>query len=267
MTVLEASADPLRLEGVFNFRDFGGYPTEDGQRVQRGRLFRSGHYADATDEDVKRLGAIDFAVIADLRRAGERERYVSRRPDPCRAKVLEHGAPPTEATAPHLAFLADPDSTPEHISAAMKMGYRGYPFDPPYVDLFRDYFEHLAEAEGPVLVHCHAGKDRTGLLCALTLYVLGVPWEHIHEDYLLTNRNHGVEKRLQQLMDDFEREHGRPVDEARMRKMMSVDLEYLKSSLDEIARQHGELDIYLADVLGVDQTRRERLRQRLLEKA
>lgn len=267
MTLLEPSTDDLRLQGVFNFRDFGGYPTEDGRRVRRGRLFRSGHYADATDDDLAQLGALDIAVITDLRRAAERERYQRRLPSPCRAKILEHGAPPAEATALHLAFMNEPDATPEHIAELMKQGYRGYPYDPPYMVLFREYFEHLAEAEGPVLIHCHAGKDRTGLLAALTHYVLGVPWEHIHRDYLRTNEISVVEKRLQQLMEDFEREHGRPPEEAKMKRMLMVDLDYLNSSLDEIQRQHGDLDTYLEQVLGVTPQRRERLRQRLLEPA
>ncbi len=69
----------LPLEGVGNFRDFGGYATGGGRRIRRGRLYRSAHHAQATDADLEAIAALELAAIVDLRRGEERERMPSRR--------------------------------------------------------------------------------------------------------------------------------------------------------------------------------------------
>src|SRR5262245_18858161 len=164
----------MDLAGVVNFRDFGGQAAAAGQRVKQGVLYRSGHLGAPTEQDLAHLGELDFALVVDLRRAAEREREVSHRPAGFRGKVLEHAAPPQAALAPHLQFLALPDATPQTVLDYMTRGYRGYPYDPFYEAMYRDYFAALAGLDGRVLIHCHAGKDRTGVLCALTLHSLGV---------------------------------------------------------------------------------------------
>jgi protein tyrosine/serine phosphatase len=252
------------FEGVTNFRDFGGMPTQDGRRVRRGRLYRSGHHALATDADLERLAALELAMLVDLRRPAERLRDVARRPKGFAAVVLEHQGPVENAVAPHLAFVADPDATTEQVNAGMQTGYRGYPFDPHYQRMYRDYFNLLAELDGPVLVHCHAGKDRTGVLCALTLEVLGVSRADIYADYLETNRMNRADERLAEMAKAFEATHGRPVSEDFLRYMMAVHPEYLDAAYAAIEEAHGDVPGYLKAVLGIDEAVLERIRGKLL---
>ena len=253
------------LEGVINFRDFGGQVGADGRRVRTGRLFRSGHFAAATDADLARLADLDFALFVDLRRPPERARDPARRPPAPRARLIEHAGPTEQALAPHLAFLARPDATPEKLAAQMVVGYRYYPFDPHYVAVYRAYFALLAELDGPVLVNCHAGKDRTGFLCALTLHVLGVAPEAIMADYLETNRRSRADARLADLTAQFQQTHGYPPAEALIRRMLAVDAAWLDAAFAAVAEAHGDTDAYLADVVGLTSAGRDAIRARLLE--
>ncbi len=252
------------FEGVTNFRDFGGMPAEGGRTVKRGRLYRSGHHALATDADLERMAALELAMLVDLRRPAERLRDVARRPEGFDAVVLEHQGPVENAVAPHLAFIADPDATTDQVNAGMQVGYRGYPFDPHYQRMYRDYFNQLAELDGPVLVHCHAGKDRTGVLCALTLEILGVSRADIYADYLETNRMNRADERLAEMAKGFEATHGRPVSEDFLRYLMAVHPEYLDAAYAAIEEVHGDVPAYLKAVLGVDETVLDAIRSRLL---
>jgi len=252
------------MAGAVNFRDFGGAETLDGRRVVRGALFRSGQHAGLTDEDLERLAALDLGLIVDLRRAAERERDPSRRPPGLRAEILEHAAPPEPASAPHLAFLGDPDASRERITAQMIDGYRGYPFDPYYVALYHDYFARLSSVDGAVLIHCHAGKDRTGVLCALTLCLLGVGREAIFADYLATNLYNITDARLRTLSEQFVRDHGRPVSEALLRHVMTADAAWLDAAFDAMTQAHGDVDRYLESALGVTPEVRAAIRARFV---
>jgi protein tyrosine/serine phosphatase len=256
--------DAIELEGVVNFRDFGGMPGAGGRLLRRGLLFRSGHHAAATDRDLARLATLDFALIVDLRRPAERTRDPARRPPAARPVVLEHAGPADIAVAPHLAFLAEPNPALDQVTRQMIVGYRGYPFDPHYVTLYRAYFERLAGAEGPVLINCHAGKDRTGLLCALTLHVLGVAPEDIFADYLASNRHCRADARMGELAERFKALHGGEVSEALIRRLLMVDSTYLEAAFAAIDEVHGDLDAYLADALAVTSPVRKAIRARYL---
>ena len=254
----------MEFDGIVNFRDFGGKPGAGGKRVREGVLFRSGHHAAATEADLLRLKELDFALFVDLRRPPERLRDPARRPEAPRARALEHQGPTENAVAPHLAFLAEPGATPERVTTQMVVGYRYYPFDPHYVAVYRDYFPLLATLDGPVLVNCHAGKDRTGFLCALTLHVLGVSREDIFEDYLATNLQNRADERLAEMTAQFTANHGHAPSEALLRRMMSVDAVYLEAAFAAIADVHGDTDRYLAEVVGLTPDLQARIRDNLL---
>jgi protein-tyrosine phosphatase len=258
------SLSAIELEGVVNFRDFGGGPGAGGRRIRGGRLYRSGHHAAASEADVERLAALGFSLFVDLRRPPERARDPARRPPAPGARLIEHGGPTDQLVAPHLAFLAEENATPARVSEQMTVGYRYYPFDPFYVAVYREYFALLAELDGPVLVNCHAGKDRTGFLCALTLHVLGASTDHIREDYLASNRHNRADLRMAELAAQFEQTHGRPPSADLLRAMVSVDAAWLEAAFAAVAEQHGDIDAYLAEAIGVTPPVREAIRERLL---
>ena len=114
-----------------------------------------------------------------------------------------------------------------------------------------------------MLIHCAAGKDRTGILAALTHHLVGVHPDDIVEDYLLTNSAYNFEQRLPLMADYIAREVGRPLQLAAVRTAMGVHADYLASAFAAIIARYGSIDAYLRDALGVDAAHRARVEARL----
>jgi protein tyrosine/serine phosphatase len=251
------------FEGVENFRDYGDYATAAGLRLARGRLLRSGHHARASDADLVRLAGFAVGVVVDLRRASERAAQPCRRPAGFAGRVIE-SEDVAEGEAPHVTFLRTTDLTEHNVRAFMLDTYRAMPFDERHRDLFSRYFRALAEVEGAVLIHCAAGKDRTGLLAALTHHLAGVNEQDLFEDYLLTNSAVRLEARTPEIAAQIERSFGRKASDAAVRAFLGVEPGFLHAGFGEIRARHGTLDAYLEQALGVDRALRERLEARLL---
>lgn len=254
----------LALEGVENFRDFGGYPTVDGRRLRRGRLWRSASHGRATDADLEAIAKLDLALIVDLRRRNERLRDPSRRHALNAAEVIDNDLG-DEAEDSWLAHIRGSDLSEASFRGYLLDYYHKAPFEPRHVDLFSRYFTALGRLDGPVLVHCAAGKDRTGLIVALTHHVAGVAPEAIVADYLLTNDPERFARRGPGLAAHIAEITGRTPTEEVLHLAMSVDATYLEIALAAIAERSGDIDSYLETVLGVDAGRREAIRVRLLE--
>jgi protein-tyrosine phosphatase len=253
------------MEGISNFRDFGIYAGRDGRRLKRGQLYRSAHHNQATDADLDALARLGIGLIVDLRRPGERTRYPSRRWAECRAAVLERPGAADDVEPPHLAFLLEPGLTAEIVADRMVAFYRESPFDPGLVDIFRRYFAALAEARGATLVHCMAGKDRTGIVVALTHHALGVARDDVLDDYLATNTCMPAEEWLPGVLASFEETHGRSLPPDMVLTVLRVRPQMLEAAFESIAARAGSIDAYLSDTLGVTPQMRERFAARLLE--
>jgi len=255
----------VQLEAVENFRDFGDYPTASGRRMKRGRLYRSASHGRATDADLAAIEALNIAVIVDLRRPGERERDPARRPAGFRGVVIQNDQGEAAGDDPWWTFVRSCDLSEEAFRGYLLNYYREAPFTERHIDLFSRYFRALAEADGPVLIHCAAGKDRTGVLAALTHHIAGVSRDDITEDYLLTNNPERMAARAPMIAQVIEAETGRTPTDAALRAAIGVEAEYLAEAFRVIEAQHGAVDAYLEEVLGVDAALREALEARLLD--
>jgi len=252
------------FEGVENVRDYGDYATAASRRLVGGRLYRSGHWANATDADLERFAALGVGTVVDLRRVREREQQPSRRPAGCRATVLTAPAQPDDLTeAPHIQFLKSRDLTPDASREFMTSAYRRIPFEAPHLDLFASYFRTLADSDQPVLIHCAAGKDRTGILAALTHRMVGVNPDDVIEDYVLTNTAVRLEERAPEIAERMSRWSGRPASAEAVVAFVGVEPAYLDVTFGEIDRQSGSLDGYFQMALGLDAATRARIIERL----
>lgn len=251
------------FEAIHNFRDFGGYETPDG-RVKRGLLFRSAHYADATEADLAAFKALGMSAIVDLRRPAERTRFATRRHPECAAQLIAYGQPMPDDDPPHLAHLADEGITEQVISERMTAVYRELPYEDGHIEVFGKAFAALPGLEGPVVMHCHAGKDRTGLIVAFIHHALGVGHDDILSDYLATNTMSRIEERLPGFITTFRETHGVDAPPNLLRHIWRVEKGYMDAALDEIAARDGSLDGYLEKRLGVTPALKSAIRARLI---
>lgn len=250
------------FEAIDNFRDYGDYATAAGRRVRPGRLLRSAHHARASDADLARLKGLGLGAVVDLRRPSERREQPSRRPDAFDAVVIEGGTD-DGVEAPHITFLKTEDLTAASGRRFMEQTYRALPFDPPHLEVFARYFQALGEVDRPVLIHCAAGKDRTGLLAALTHALLGVARDDMIEDYLLTNQAVDLAGRAPAIAEQLRRFTGRTASDEAVTAFLGVEAAYLEAALAEIEARHGSVEAYLEQAVGVDPALRDRIVERL----
>jgi protein-tyrosine phosphatase len=254
----------LPLTSIENFRDFGGYDTRHGRPLKAGVLFRSAAHHEASEEDLALVAEIGAVHIVDLRAPHEREREPSKRWGAFAAEVIESEITHERDTAGWNAFMNGP-MTPEWFLEDGCQFYRETPFTPRHIDLYSRYFRALAQSGGPVIVHCAAGKDRTGILCALTHHVAGVSRDDIFADYLLTNLEERMDRRAALFRDLVRRESGREIPAEAARIAVMAHAPYLETAFAEMEGQYGSIDGYLRDALGVDDALVEALEARLLD--
>lgn len=252
----------LKLDGVHNFRDYGNYAGADGARIKSRLLWRSAQHGDASDQDLADMHALGIKTVIDLRGPSERDAKPCRRHAEFDAEVLFH-PDETAGLALHTE-AADGVITAAEARAAMIRLYEGIPFRTNLVAMIRQYFEVLRRADGPSLVHCVAGKDRTGFAVALAQHVLGVSPDDITADYVLTNLAGNIEARIAAGAEQI-RAHRGDISDETIRTLMGVEAEYLATAFEHAAARHGSLDAYLADVIGIDAAGRDNLRRAYLE--
>ncbi|MET0179152.1 MAG: tyrosine-protein phosphatase [Novosphingobium sp.] len=256
----------LDLEGIHNFRDYGGYAAAGGTRVRRGLLWRSGQHCGATPADLDAVARLGLRTVIDLRGDGERARYPCLRPGDFAAEVLfapgetarQRGAAVHEEAAGDVRTVAD-------ARAIMLRTYESLAWRPVLVATFRLYFAALAERDGASLLHCLAGKDRTGLAAALAHHVLGVHPDDAMADYMLTNVAGDPERRIAALNTAISPARAAAMEPGALRTLLSVHPSYLDTALAAIRARDGSLDAYLEGTLGVTAERRAAVRARLLE--
>jgi protein-tyrosine phosphatase len=257
----------LSFEGLENFRDFGGYAAGH-RRMARGRFYRSAHHAEATESDLKRLADMNIAAVVDLRRPDERQQYPSRRWDTFAARVIDnddnHDGPEMGEDS-YRDFLLNSDLSPAAFRDFMLRFYSLAPFAPRHTHLFSRYFDTLAEVDGPIVVHCRAGKDRTGMIVALTHVLAGVHRDDMLEDFLATNDADHIRKNVPNVIKGIEVAFGRTLSEETATICLSVEPAYLEASFAAIDARHGGVEAFFRDVLGVDGKKRAKIESRLFE--
>lgn len=200
------------------------------------------------------LDGLKLHSVVDLRGPHERDKHPSRRSLNFKGEILFEDDD-TAGMAPHLE-AAKEGNTPEIARKAMARGYAEMPFRPALIAIFRRYFDALERLNGASLIHCMAGKDRTGLAVALFHDMVGVQWDDLLKDYLLTNESGLVENWLNASAEQIRAASGRDVRHDVLLEILSVHPEYLIAAFSEIKSRHGSLDSYRQDVLGVTEDRR-----------
>lgn len=247
--------------GIHNFRDYGGYAA-DGGRVRRGLLYRSGQHVGATDADLAALAALDIRTVIDLRGIAEREKHPCRRHAGWAGEVLAHDGE-TTSSPPHMD-IGPEVTTADYARDRMLKVYTRMPNNPAMHAMFGRYLHALAERDGASLVHCFAGKDRTGMAATLLLHILGVSEDDQLHEFLLTNESPTFHVLRAQSVPHMEARLGRTMDEASVRAMLDVHEDYFERFQAAVRETSGSLDAWLTDTIGVDDRLRDRLRTRFV---
>lgn len=251
------------MNAVSNFRDFGGAITRDGARVRAGRLFRSGQTGPLGDTPFETLAGRAFSVVADLRFPDEAGAAPMPWQEPAQPTILTLDASAPGETAPHHAFMRPGIASVADVRRRYLDFYTALPSDPRYRPLIGRVLAAVADTGGAALIHCSAGKDRTGILCGLILTFLDVPRDAIVADYMLSSAPAATRALRPELLRRFEARGLAPPDETVLAAMLSVDPDYLLASFVAVEREYGTLAAY-AEVAGAGPDLARRLRDRLL---
>jgi len=260
----------IALDGQPNFRDLGGYATADGRTVKWGEIYRSGELPRLSEEDVTKLEDLDIRTVVSFLTEKEIE---ARGPDRLPANTVEVALPLEAGNLGDLLAVVvearktgdfskvPPDINPDiHRRLMVEAGEY-------YAALLREIAD---PASRPLVFHCSHGIHRTGTASAILLSALGVPWETVREDYLLSNtyRQEEIEHRLTQLRDLYAESTGIPpedVDTTHMDAFYILQGAYIDAALEQAVEDYGSMEGYIREGLGISDEEVERLRAELLE--
>ncbi|HLZ70392.1 MAG TPA: tyrosine-protein phosphatase [Dehalococcoidia bacterium] len=232
---LAAPGTPLRLEGMFNLRDLGGYATDGGRRTRSGRIFRADSLAYLSDADQIAIARLGLGLVCDLRSEQEIARYPDRLPPGVR-----HVHNPMRV---NVNVMGD-DRSPGFDWGAFRLEQMFIHMLEHSGETFRRVFAHLAAEESyPYLFHCAAGKDRTGVTAALLLRTAGVPDEAIIADFALSDGY------IAPKLPEFRaRSRARGVDIDRAEPLFRAPAAAMQAVLSYLDERHGSTAGYLRGI-------------------
>jgi protein-tyrosine phosphatase len=239
--------------GCVTVRDLGGLPTEDGGETRSGRIIRADNVGSLTDAGWRTLEGHGITRIVDLRWPEEAAE------DPPRDVAIEvvRISVLGDTLSDSLAYLRELDA---HLDAvddvADHYAWSYVEFLERGRDRFGSAFAAIADADGPVVIHCMGGKDRTGLVAALLLRLAGVSLDDIGRDYALSGPNLAI------TLEPWLAEAPTEVDRRRREKLSQTPADAMRRAVSTIEARYASVAGYL-QAAGVSPAQVERLRTRL----
>ncbi|GAA4145281.1 tyrosine-protein phosphatase [Leifsonia shinshuensis] len=245
-----------RLEGADNFRDVGGlgegYRTTDGGHVARGVVYRSNALT-LTDADLAALAKLDVTDVIDLRTTPE----IEAKPD----TEIPGATWVHDDVLGSVASLATPTfETAAEAEALMDGAYESMVTSADARKAIGAALTTIAEAKGAVIVHCTAGKDRTGWTSALLLHIAGADQQTIDQNYLLTNQYSRAS--ISAALKGMTETSGEAT-AAAYAPLLGVQQSFLDASYTAVGEHYGSVDAYLTEGLGLSKDTIEKLRTKL----
>ncbi|GAB3381088.1 tyrosine-protein phosphatase [Spongiibacter taiwanensis] len=253
----------LPFNKAHNFRDLGGYLTEDGRSLKWGKLYRSDKLSRLTDDDQRFLERLGIRKVVDFRSDEERQESPHSLLDQTQIIVRPMPVSVDAAQVEQISrHLMQQDATPEEmarylIEANREMVER-------FTGVFRDWLGMLMEDEHyPMVFHCTAGKDRTGFAAAMIMTALGVSRSTVMEDYLATN--HFTQNRIEQAVRYLGEHSMNQVNADVVRTLFGVQARFLEEAFIAIEEHYETVDNYLEIGLGLGAPEIAELQRQLLE--
>jgi protein-tyrosine phosphatase len=242
------------MEGAPNFRDLGAYPSENGKHTVSRKIFRSQMLAQLSDRDTAMIKEWGIRTVIDFRNNAEVSEEPSRLPEGVKIIRLPIDAGRNDTLQIMQQLMSGSLDSTQCVAFMQEINCR---FVTEFIPQYRAFFSILLQAESyPAVFHCTAGKDRTGFAAAMLLSALGVDWDTVMTDYLLTNQYLKPPAPALQLPEQAM---------LGLRQMWSVQPSYLYAAKEEILKRYGSIDNYLHQALNVGEAEKDRLKQYLLE--
>lgn len=242
------------LDGASNFRDLGGYPTQDGHHVKWGHLYRSADISKLTDADLQILADRHIAAVCDLRGPDEIKTNPDRMPTGATWYNMPAGSENTRASTAALMGAKPVNRDSMMIAFYGRTDHLKAKYKPMFDQLL------ALNDDKALLFHCTAGKDRTGVGAALILSALGVDRSIILKDYAATNeywkgnRDQVVQSMTKQGMD-----------EKTVKSMLAANPVYLQSAFNAIDKQYGSMDKFLTQEMELTPEKLAQLRSKFVQ--
>jgi len=254
----------VKLQGGCNFRDLGGYRGRFGT-TRWGLIYRSGTLAGLTPDDMSLLRSRGIRSVCDFRSNAERSRH----PNPWQGtpEVAYWFRDHERGKGDLRAVFFGQGETEETGMEAMRRMYRDLPMS--QREAYRAMFRCIATGEVPMVFHCTAGKDRTGVAAALLLEALGIERDAIVDDYLLTNDASDLARARSTFLAPAG--GGSQVAEiltfpAELEAVLwRADVSFIGEMFESVDARHGSTERYLHEILGIDRKILASIRERLLE--
>lgn len=250
------------LKGCYNFRDLGGHKSILGAMIRTGAIFRSGNIASATHDDVKYFHSLGLAAVCDFRSGPEYAASPNQWIVQTNIDYWRWGD--NISTGDSAELLRECCFSSTKTIQRMQEVYRQIPYE--QANSLRELFHRLGAGKTPLLFHCAAGKDRTGVAAALILSMLGVNRADIFADFMLTNRF--FQQIYQRFLSDPRHNEITAMaanTEEPWLPMMRAEPAYLDAMFAQIEQEHGGVLRYLEDVVGVTPETQSKIREHLLE--
>lgn len=245
----------IGIKKVYNFRTVGNIKNKDGKTLKEGKFYRSANLFKLKKNSFKKMNNLGIKEIIDLRNSKE----IARKPDRLPEGIIYKNQSAFEDEGDQLdqarKLVLKGKVNSADAEKRMLDFYTNYVTEHP--EVIREIITGILESETPVLYHCTAGKDRTGIITALILTVLRFDKQTIYNDYLLSNnyRKSFVDKRLslaRNLHFIFPK-----LDIGVLEKLSWVETAYLDAAFNEINKKYGSVDRYIQVVLGISENKRE----------
>ena len=265
-TVLnEDSKKLLSFNGFINFRDLGGYKTQDGKSIKFNKIYRSGNLAKFSLKNYNYLKKIGIKAICDLRSIKEQKIAPTRLPKNSSIRIIHIPINTLEYYKSNhfkkaFALFIGKMKTID-IMETFRKTYQGFVVDCKS-ELLTIFNLLLFPENSPLIIHCTAGKDRTGFVCALLLHAMGISKQDIYADYQKTDIYLKKFKEKTLKKSRFFRPFG--VSEDKLSLFFETKKEFLDTAYNAMIQSYGSVDNYIHKAIGVTPYHLKKLREKFL---
>jgi protein-tyrosine phosphatase len=252
----------INIQGATNFRSLGGLPTRDGRSIRPHAIMRADRLSGLTDADWRELQAVGLGTICDLRSEKERKLHpndVARQLQVTEVSLAVDND--LRANSDFMTWMAE-DPTARGAERVMIGIYRRFPLM--MAGKIRAVIDLLVANRAPLLIHCTAGKDRTGFMISILLAAIGVDQQLVHDDYLISQQWPGKLSHRPSLAHRLRKVVPSPAMDEVIDVVLDARLSFLNAAWEVIDSQFGSVHHYLRQAVGIDAAKLKELCDSLL---